>query len=570
VISLALILLVIFSLIFLDYRPSKVFAAVLVINLALGTVTIDQIISNASNDAVVTLMILLVCSTAMDKTSALKRLGRQIISESYPFTYWRMVLLSGLSSAILNNTAVVATLLSTIRNNTYHSPSKLLIPLSFAAIFGGTMTLIGTSTNLIVNSMWINEGNTPFGFFDFTLIGAAIMLASLAVLFALTPLLPEIKPGKKNVKEYFIEARVSPGSALIGKSIQENKLRSLHSLFLVEIIRHDRLISPVTPAEVIEADDSLVFVGDVKAINELQAFNGITLFAGENGLLQQNLVEVVIANRSNIIGTTLKQAGFRDKFDAAVVAMQRDGEPVSGKLGEVVLQEGDNLVLAVGPDFINRHNISRNFFLLSDIKLFGTLSTRKETVTIAGFLITISLAAFQVLPLLDALIYYLSLLLFGRILSINDIRQKFPIDLWVILTSAMTLGTGLVHSGILEDFANYYHEIFVNLSPFWLLVSIYFLTMALTELITNAAAAALTFPIGYGLAQVMGVDPLPIVMAVAYAASASFLLPYGYQTNLMVYNTGGYRLKHFFSVGLGISITYSAVVLSLIPVVFPF
>jgi len=134
----------------------------------------------------------------------------------------------------------------------------------------------------------------------------------------------------------------------------------------------------------------------------------------------------------------------------------------------------------------------------------------------------------------------------------------------------MTLGTGLMHSGILGDFINHYHNIFSQLSPFWLLASIYLLTMILTELITNAAAAALTFPIGYGLAQAMGIDPLPVVLTIAYAASASFLLPYGYQTNLMVFNSGGYRLKHFFRVGLGITITYSVVVLGMIPVVFPF
>ena len=569
-ISLALILLVVVSLIFLEIKPAKVFAAALVINLLCGLVSVDEVIHNATSKAVVTLIMLLVCSMAMDKTSALKRLGRQIISESYIFTFWKVVLLSGIASAILNNTAVVATLISTIRNNSFHTPSKLLIPLSFAAIMGGTLTLIGTSTNLVVNSLWVAEGNNGFGFFDFSLIGCAIFLSGLLVMFLLSPLLPDIKLRKKDIKEYFIEARVSAESSLIGKSIQDNKLRSLHSLFLVEIIRDDRLISPVTPAEVIEADDSLVFVGDVKAINELQDFNGLTLFAGEDGLLRQNLVEVVISSRSNIIGRTLKQAGFRDRFDAAVVAMQRDGEAVSGKLGEVVLEEGDNLVLAVGPDFSNRHNISRNFFLLSDIKVYGTLTPGREAVTIAGFLVTISLAAFQVISLLNGLLYYLAFLVFSGILSVNDIRQKFPVDLWVILTSALTLATGLVSSGILDDFVRAHHALFLHLSPFWLMVCVYLLTMVLTELMTNAAAAALTFPIGYGLAQTTGIDPLPVVMAIAYAASASFIVPHGYQTNLMVFNAGGYRLKHFFPVGVGVSITYSLVVLSLIPVVFPF
>jgi di/tricarboxylate transporter len=569
-VSLILIISVLLVLTFTRVKPLVVFAAALLINLALKQVSIAQILVNASNHAVVTLLLLLICSSALEKTSFLKRLGRKIISESYAFTFWRMVLLSSFASALLNNTAIVASLLSTIKNNTFHPASKLLLPLSYAAIVGGTITLVGTSTNLIVNSLWVNEGNTSLGFFDFSLIGLAITLACLVVLFLVSKLLPDLDAPDINKKEYFIEAKVENGSELIGKSIQENNLRSMNSLFLVEIIRNNRLISPVGPQDVIEASDSLVFVGDVKSVTELDHFAGLKLFASEDGLLRSNLVEVVIASRSNLVGKSLKTAGFRDKFDAAVVAIRRRGSALSGKLGEVELKEGDNLVLAVGSDFASKENINREFFLLSDIKLPDSLSSLQEKGVLTGFLLTIGLAAFQVIPLLEGLLYYLSFLVFARVLSTSDIKQKFPFSLWLLLTSALTLATGLIESGIMDKFTALYLGFAGDIGPYMLLIIIYLVTMILTECVTNAAAAALMFPIAYSMAIGLGVNPLTFVMAIAYAASASFLSPYGYQTNLMVFNTAGYTIKHFFKLGIAVSITYSVVALVLLPRVFPF
>ena len=204
------------------------------------------------------------------------------------------------------------------------------------------------------------------------------------------------------------------------------------------------------------------------------------------------------------------------------------------------------------------------------VRLHGLLTGRQEMATLGGFLLVITLAALQLLPLLEGLFYFLAFLILTRILSTTEVRQKFPFDLWLLLTSAITMATALEASGIFDDFANLYHGALGDVSPYWLLIAVYFLTLVLTELITNAAAAALTFPLAYGMAQGLGIEPMPFIMAIAYAASASFISPYGYQTNLMVFNTGGYNIKHFFKVGIGVSITYSIVVLSMIPLVFPF
>ncbi|GAL12835.1 sulfate permease Trk-type [Vibrio astriarenae] len=228
--------------------------------------------------------------------------------------------------------------------------SRLLLPLSYAAILGGTLTLVGTSTNLIVNSMVLEVGLPPIGFFDFSLIGLSVLLVCGTALFFLSTLLPAHQQEKVSRASYVIDSEVLAYSSLVGNSIEKNGLRNLESLFLMEIMRQGRLISPVTPSEVIEANDRLIFSGDIRKVTLLNQFDGVSTFAHENGLPIDNLTEVVLKPESVLVGQTLKQAGFRALFDAAVVAIRRDGDSISGKLGEVTLKAGDFLVLAVGPD----------------------------------------------------------------------------------------------------------------------------------------------------------------------------------------------------------------------------
>jgi len=551
--------------------PERVFAAVSLVCLALSFVTADDVLNNAINPGLVTLILLVLCSFAFERTSVLRRISTSLLKSTSPrISIFKTLFYAAFASALMSNTAVVATLISSIKKNIKINPGKLLLPLSFAAILGGTLTLVGTSTNLIVNSMWIEQGNESFAFFDFTLIGFIALILCILVIFIRISSLPNMVIKDNDNDDYFVEAEVAFESKLIGKNVEENGLRNLESLFLVEIIRNNRLISPVAPDEVIQAKDKLIFTGDISKVLILQQLDGLTLFAEQSGLLRDNLTEVLIKPDSAVIGESLKTAGFRARFDAAVVAIRRDGGALSGKLGDIIIQSGDLLILAVGQDFSSRTNLSKNFFILSGHQPENMLSGWRNIITVFGFIAAISLSVLTSLSLLKCLMFYLAVLLFTNCLTINEIKRRFPLEIWMIVLGALTLAKSLETSGLMHMFASNLEMMLHGKSVYIALISVFFVTLIVTELVTNSAAAALIFPIAYNLAIGLGVSPLPFVMAVAFAASGSFISPYGYQTNVMVYNAGDYKLSDFIKFGLPVSVTYSAVVLLMIPFVFPF
>jgi di/tricarboxylate transporter len=554
----------ILALVFSDKRPSFVFAASLLALIAGQQLNISQVIVNFTNQGLITLILLLLVSSAVDKTSFIKRLGRTLIIASFNRSYWRLFALTFASSAMLNNTAIVASFIGPVKQNQYHHASRLLIPLSYSAILGGTVTLIGTSTNLIVDSFLIEHGHPGFNFWDFTLYGLVAGLSCGLLMFIMTPLLPEIKNKDRQYKTYFIEAEVAQDSELVGKSVEENHLRNLPELFLVEIIRAGKLISPVSPSLEIQPNDKLIFSGDINKVDALDHIKGLNLFAESNGLLGDNLTEVIISNRAQIIGKNLKALGFRALFDAAVVAIRRDGEALSGKLGEIKLQSGDFLLLATGPDFMQRHNLSKNFFILSEKKVATKLSKSQEMITLGGFLLTVSLAASSIIPLTTGLLFFIATLVIAGVTSNNEIKRNIPLNLIVVIVGALSLATALETTGVIGQLTEWIYPHISDTSPFWALLVIYLLTLVLTELVTNNAAAALMFPFAYGMVQVLNVELMPFALAVAFAASASFISPYGYQTNLLVFSASEYKFKHFIKFGLPISICYSTIVLLLL------
>ncbi|WP_394145939.1 SLC13 family permease [Vibrio atypicus] len=549
-------------------HPASVFGCAMLFLYSTQTVTTGQVIDSFANKGLITLILLMVCSIALEKTRLLRVIATKVIKPSYTGTLTRLFGVTVCSSAILNNTAVVSTLLAPIKNNPYHAASKLLIPLSYSAILGGTLTLIGTSTNLIVNSLVTSYGLPPLQFFDFTLIGLCVATACGLILWLLTPLLPVRKVSQEESKEYFIDATVSENSSLAGRSVEENGLRHLESLFLVEIVRANRLISPVSPAEVILPNDQLIFSGDVHKVMQLSQFDGLNLFAHRNGILTSNLTEVVIRPESTLIGTSLKYAGFRALFDAAVVAIRRDGEKVSGKLGDIELQPGDFLVLAVGDDFKNRNNVSKNFVIISGVQPDTHLKGMYEWLAIGGFFTAILLAALNIVSLFHAMFVLLGILILTKCLTANEIMRRLPVDIWLIISSALLLSKALESSGALVVLDHIVERNLQNLNPIWALSVVYVITWLLTELVTNNAAAALMVPIGLGIATSLGVDYMPFIMIVAFGASASFISPYGYQTNLMVYNAGNYRLLDFVRVGTPISICYGIVAITSIGMIY--
>jgi di/tricarboxylate transporter len=550
--------------------PERVFSVTILLCLALSFVSVDDVLSNAVNPGLVTLILLVLCSFSFERTSILRRLSAGVFNGSKIKSTLRLLLGTAFASALMSNTAVVATLISTIKNNKLINSGKLLLPLSYAAILGGTLTLVGTSTNLIVNSLLIKQGQRGFNFFDFSLIGLTALLFCLFVIVWRSRNLPEMATDNLMTNDYLLEAEVTQTSNLIGKSIEENGLRNLDSLFLVEIVRQGRLISPVTPDENVQAKDKLIFSGDISKVLTLQQFDGLTLFAEQDNLLRDNLTEVLVKSDSAIAGKTLKKSGFRARFDAAVVAVRREGSALSGKLGDIVLQPGDFLVLAVGQDFCTRPNLSKNFFILSGHQADNMLNGWRDHATVWGFITAILVSVLTPLPLLSCLFVYLAFLIFSGALTVNEIKRRFPLEIWMIVLGALTLASAVENTGIASMIAHCIEEFLHGQSVYLAFIVIFILTLIMTELITNSAAAALSFPIAYNIALGLGVDPIPFVMAVAFAASGSFISPYGYQTNVMVYNAGNYQLSDFVKFGLPISIIYSISMIIMIPLIFPF
>ncbi|MGJ8682576.1 SLC13 family permease [Paraglaciecola sp.] len=561
---LAIFASTIVALVLTDQRPSLIFAASLLALLASQTLVINDVLNNFTNQGLVTLILLLLVSSAVDKTSLIKRLARTLVTANFKTSFWRLFGLTFASSALLNNTAIVASLIGPVKQNQYHHASRLLIPLSYSAILGGTVTLIGTSTNLIVDSFLIEHGHPGFNFWDFTLYGLVAGLSCGLLMFLMTPLLPEIENKNNQYQSYFIEADVDADSELVGKTVEENHLRNLPELFLIEVARDGKLITPITPDFVISAGDKLIFTGNVQNVDNLSHIKGLKLFAESNGLLRENLTEVIISNRAPIIGKTLKVLGFRALFDAAVVAIRRDGESLSGKLGELKLQAGDFLLLATGPDFMQRHNLVKNFFILSEKKMTTKLSRKQEWITFGGFIVTVGLAASSVISLVTGLIFFLATLVISGVTSNNEIKRNIPLNLIIVIVGALSLATALEKTGVISYLMEAIYPWASSVSPIWALVCIYVLTLVLTELVTNNAAAALMFPFAYGMVELLGAPLMPFALAVAFAASASFISPYGYQTNLLVFSASNYKFKHFIKFGLPISICYSTIVLLLL------
>ncbi|OEE14675.1 SLC13 family permease [Aliivibrio fischeri] len=567
---LALLTLIIVSLLASKLKPSVIFAGSAFIAFMLGMIDLPSLARNFTNSSLLTLVLLILSSCALEKTRLISWVGRYISEGRLGSVVGKLGLSTALLSSFTNNTAVVVSLIGAIKRNQRHAPSRLLIPLSYAAILGGTLTLIGTSTNLIINSFVEDTGLPSLSFFAPTTIGLAVLFGGLLILIPLSYLLPQYDESHQDELPYFLEARVEGGSPLVGKSISENNLRALRKLFLAEVIRNGKTIPSVDPDMILLAGDRLLFCGDIESVTTLQEINGLTLF-GQHHLNGQNLLEVVVSQSASIRGKSIKSAQFRERFDAVVVAIRRGHERLEGGLGKIELQAGDTLILVPGKDFEqSKQQLKREFVIISDLDSAAKLDGDKSALVLIGFAAVITAALLDVFPIIKGLSVYLLGMLALGIINLGEIRRRFPIDIVVIVGAALSIAQLMLSSGLSVQLGDMFIELFNGWGVMGALIAVYLITLVLTELITNNAAAALAFPIGYSMALGYGVDPMPFIMAVLFGASASFISPYGYQTNLLVFSVGNYTLLDYVKVGLPMSIIYSVLVLALIPYFFPF
>lgn len=551
-------------------NPAWLFVSAIGTSYLAGLIDLENMLVNYANPSLITLVLLVLVSIAIEKTTLIQKLSMSLSKGSLVKSVTKLGISTAFLSSFTNNTAVVASLITAIKDNPNHSPSKLLLPLSYTAILGGTITLIGTSTNLIVNGFAVDAGMQPLGFFDFTLVGLGALSIGLITILVMLKYLPDNGKSDQEVVPFYLEGKVQTGSKLIGRTVEENGLRDLKDLFLAEIIRNNERICAVTPQQIIQQNDILLFVGDIKSVPLLTRFDGLKVVHDNHEKDIEHLVEVVVSQSSKFIGKTVKEIRFREQFHAAVIAIRRGHDRLQGGLGQVQLQAGDSLILAPGKNFYSLPNLKREFVYISGLDLQTHLAPKQSNIVLLSFAGVLGLSIFGVVPLIKGLLVLLIGLMLSGTIKLNEIKRRFPLELLVVVGSAIGLAKLMIGTGLAGQISSALFMVLGDFGPYGAFIAIFLMTVLFTELITNNAAAALSFPVAYSLAVGFNVDPLPFIMAVAFGASASFISPFGYQTNLMVYSAGNYRLKDYIVMGLPLSIIYSITVLTLIPLVFPF
>jgi di/tricarboxylate transporter len=550
------------------------FGGVALLFVALGYVGVDAALAQLINPGLVAVVLLLLLGAVLDRAQGLERALGPVLAGPYRWALLKLTLFTAALSAFLNNTAVVAGLMGPLKASATHPPSRLLMPMCFAASLGGVLTLVGTSTNLLVNGLWVARGQASLGIFDLLPVGLAILGAcALAMLLTMPRLLRHDTSPPERVGDYVLEAHIEPGSPLVGRSVHDAGLRRLVHLFLTEIVRSGEVVAPVEPDELLRAGDTLVFAGDAARLDLLLRFPGLRPQGTHEGgaVLPgiDRLTEVVLTAESSLLRRSLREADFRGRYDAAVVAMRRGSERLRGGLGNIPLAVGDSLMLLTGPDFETRSGATGDFLVLRHQPVRGFAERWREGVALSGFGAVIALAALGVVPLVKGLLLLLASFLLLGLARPADLKRRMPYEIIVVIASALVISEVMLRTGTAGHLANALLAVAAGVGPTGALVAILLITWLLTELMSNNAAAALMFPVAWGVADLLGLAPLPFVMAVLYGASCSFLTPYGYQTNLMIMAPGRYRLHDYLRSGAPVAAAFCVTAAVAIPWAFP-
>jgi len=595
-IAIGVVLLIIIALVKEVMRPGLVLFSALVIFMVTDIISAEDALSGFSNKGMITVALLFLVSEGVRETGALNKLGRIIMPKKrkpIPRLLMQIMLPVTAVSAFLNNTPVViifGPLLKKWADKMSLPSQKFLIPLSYATIFGGTCTLIGTSTNLLVHGMMLDRGMPGISMFELAKVGLFIVFFGFIYINLFSN---RLLPGEKiprysfpnDVREYYFDLSLPPDSNLIGKEIEKRRLPGLREFTVRTVIRDGKHIRISNTPFTIEADDQLIIAGGSEDVGYLTQSPNVNLIALENadpGFMKKSLkqVEVVIAPRFPGIQQTLGEFDFFGHYNAVVMAVHRNGERITTNLNNLELKAGDNLMLLTTEDFTRYWGQSRVFYMSSEIGEMDDPKDRTRRWIGIGLtlLMVVGATIGQQIPppgknQFDMFFFgAITVVLMAMMKIFTPKKYTKPINWDVLITIACAFGISraLQFSGAADFIARNTINIFRDLGPLWVLGAIFLITSVFTEIITNNAAAAISFPIAYAAATQLGVDPKPFFIAICIAASASFSTPIGYQTNLIVQSIGNYKFSDYWKIGLPLNILALIISMLVIPKFWPF
>lgn len=548
------------------FKAMHVFGFTVLALLLSGFMGIKHLYSAAVNPSLLTVMALIALTGVLKKQVridlALKNLGnhpRNFLTTTTAFT--------AVLSALVNNTPIVALLIPGIKQRAKSkgwNAKLFLLPISFAAVAGGTITLIGTSTNLVLNGMMLENGIQGFAFFDFLLPGALVTLGVLITSILLAPMILKSSNANEDseintARSYTTELKVIPSGSMDGKTVKKAKLRNLNDLFLAEIYRDGTFISPVAPEEVLQANDTLYFTGGIEHVNELldQFPDGLKnveeKFKVEG---RSNLIEVIVPNNSDLIGRPLKETNFRLRYDAVIIGVQRSGQPLKGKIGRQILQAGDLLLLSTGKDFVQRNQEETTLIPIGQHDRVAENKLGRERYFLPSLAAIVAVAITLKWTLLITITLMLISAIACGLTHAEKLKYEFNSQLYALLVLSVAFGSAIVEGGHAQYFIE---KITLPESSQLAIAMLFGLTVLFTNFMTNVSAVAIAFPIAAAVMQHYGLTHLEVFLPVAFGASASFLTPTSYQTHLMVMGAGHYSNKDFMKMGLPVLIVYSAI-----------
>jgi di/tricarboxylate transporter len=561
-----------------------VLVAAVTLLLTLGIISPSEALAGLSNEGMVTVAVLFIVAAALRETGGLAILTERALGrpQSVPAAQLRLMAPVTVMSAFLNNTPLVAMMIPVVidwARRCRISASRLLLPLSYATILGGTCSLIGTSTNLVVYGLLL-RGDTPtrLGLFDISWVGVPCAVVGLAyILLANRWLLPARKPAAtlfENPREYTVEMLVPPGSPLDGRSIEDAGLRHLPGSYLMEIHRAGEVLPAVASSQRLRAGDRLVFAGVVESVVDLQRIRGLApateqIFKLNGTRADRRLIEAVVSGTCPLVGRTIRDGQFRSVYNAAVIAVARNGERIHGRIGDIVLRPGDTLLLEAHPSFAEQHRNTRDFFLTSTVKDSAPPRHDRAPLALAILAGMLAAAGTGVLTMLNAAMVAAGLLLLTRCISVWGARRSVDGSVLVVIAAAFGISRAMEVTGAATWVATGLLGL-AGTGPWVALATVYGLTMVFTAFMTNNAAAVLMYPIVIATARGLGVSVMPFVIALMMASSNDFATPIGYQTNLMVQGPGGYRFADYVRFGGPLNLLMMATAVLLIPLVWPF